>query len=84
MPMASLEAYLDRLPARMSELKMLMADPIILPHLKKEAQIKMMSQWMTGISNSRSASKPVPAKLRMMGVGVRFESQTPPDLGEIG
>ena len=79
MPMASLKAYLERLPARMAEVKMLLAEPMILPHLKKEAQGKMTGGWIREARGGRAAQRPVPAKLRLMGFAVRFERAEAPD-----
>jgi len=75
MPMASLQAYLERLPARLAEVKMMLVEPITVPHLKKGDQSKMMNGWMKDATISTPAKKPVPAILNMMGIGVRFEGK---------
>jgi hypothetical protein len=73
MPMASLQAYLERLPARLAEVKMMLVEPLAVPHLKKNDQSRMMNGWMKDATISTPAKKPVPAMLNMMGIGVRFE-----------
>lgn len=74
MPMASIEAYLEKLPARMAEYKMMMADPIALPHMKKNDQQNMVNSWNRAMSANQPAQVASPARLKMMGIGVRFVS----------
>ena len=78
MPMASLEAYLERLPARLAEVKMMLSEPIAVPHLKKGEQSKMMNSWMKDAAMGAPKKKPVPAMLNMLGIGVRFEKAEGP------
>lgn len=73
MPMASIEAYLDKLPARMAEYKMMMADPIALPHMKKNDQQNMINSWNRAMQVSVPVQVASPARLKMMGIGVKFE-----------
>lgn len=75
MPMASLEIYLDTLPARMAELKMVLADPMSLPHMNQKDQRATLSRWTKELRAVMPAKPAVPAKLRMMGIGVKFESE---------
>lgn len=77
MPMASIEAYLEKLPARMAEYKMMMADPIALPHMKKNDQQNMVNSWNRAMSANQPAQVASPARLKMMGIGVRFETDPP-------
>lgn len=75
MPMASLERYMERLPARMAELKMALADVVSLPHMKKGDQRSTMNGWMRALQFATPVrSGPVSrARLKMMGIGVRVE-----------
>jgi len=74
MPMASLENYLERLPARMAELKMTLADVVSLPHMKDRSRSSTMSGWMRMLQmTTPMRSKPVSkARLKLMGIGVRM------------
>jgi len=76
MPIASIEAYLKRLDARMAEMKLVMADAISLPHMKKNDQTRTVKQWeKTASAQSKPASKPAsPAVLRLMGIGVEIRN----------
>lgn len=81
MPLASMEAYLNRLDARMAEVKLMMADVVNLPHMKKGDRQAALNQWMSilrmrGNRQARPASK---ARLKMMGIGVRFAMPPLPD-----
>jgi mannitol/fructose-specific phosphotransferase system IIA component len=72
MPMSAISAYLERLPARQAEWKMLMADPIALPHMKESDRRAMVNSWNTTMLKDAPARVATPAKLKMMGIGVRF------------
>lgn len=73
MPLTAIEAYLERLPARMAEWKMMMADPIALPHMKKRDAQKMMNNWNRAMNENAPVQPASPAALMMIGIGVKFE-----------
>jgi hypothetical protein len=52
MPMSAISAYLERLPARQAEWKILMADPIALPHMKEGDRRTMVNSWNTTMLKS--------------------------------
>jgi hypothetical protein len=84
MPMARLENYLEKLPARFSELQMLLADVVSLPHMKDEHRRATMNGWMRTLQvvtpfKAKPASK---ARLQMMGIGVRITPVSKPTENE--
>lgn len=73
MPFASIEAYLNKLEARKTEVKLMLADVVVLPHMKKNDRETTLNAWMTLLSiHSPNKTKVAsPAHLRLMGIGVR-------------
>lgn len=73
MPFAAIEAYLNKLEARKTELKLMMADVEMLPNMKKSDRDTMLNGWMKLLSiHSPSKTKPAsPGRLRLMGIGVK-------------
>ena len=73
MPLAAINAYLDRLPARQAELKLLLSDAVSIPHMKENHRREAQSAWMRAARISmESAQTASPARLKMMGIGVRY------------
>lgn len=74
MPMASLQSYLERLPARLAELKMVLADVVSLPHMKESHRRSTMNGWERALQMSIPViSRPVSkARLNLIGIGVRM------------
>ena len=74
MPMASLEVYLDRLPTRYAELKLVLADVVSLPHMKESNRRTTLNGWERAINMVISKiSKPISkARLKLMGIGVNM------------
>lgn len=73
MPITAIEAYLNKLEARKTEVKLLMADVVMLPSMKKNHREATLNGWMKLLS-IHSESKPKvasPGRLKMMGIGVR-------------
>lgn len=73
-PLAALEVLMARLPARQAEQKMVDADVISLPHLKKRDREARVGAWQRVLGAARGGgSAPVAsrAKLKLMGIGVR-------------
>ena len=73
MPITGINAYIEKLEARKAELKLLMADVVSLPHMKKHDRMSTVNGWMKLLNIfSQTQAKPAsPARLKMMGIGVR-------------
>ena len=74
MPFSAITAYLNRLPARQAEMKILFADAVSYPHIKKDQQHNMMNIWskQANMFITPTARIATPGKLRMMGIGVKY------------
>lgn len=74
MPFAAIRNYLERLPARQTETKLLLADVISFPHMKKGDRQTAMRQWMKIAQPRRETElRPAsPAILKLMGIGVEY------------
>lgn len=73
MPLASIEAYLQKLEARKTEVKLMMADVVSLPKMKKRDRENLVNGWMKYLNiHSQAKAKPAsPGRLKLMGIGVR-------------
>lgn len=73
MPFAAIEAFLNKLEARKTEVKLMMADVEMLPSMKKSDRETTMNGWMKllNIHSPSKAKVASPARLRLMGIGVR-------------
>jgi hypothetical protein len=74
MPISAIEAYLDRLPARMAEMKLSHADAVSVPHMKEQARKQATNEWMRTANlhtAPRAAKRASPARLKLMGIGFR-------------
>lgn len=76
MPIAAIGAYLERLPAREAELTLLMADAAAYPHMKESHRKRALSGWLRSANAGarRVARRASPARLRMLGIGVKFKT----------
>ena len=75
MPFAAIEAYLSRLDVRMAEVKVMMADVVSLPHMKKGDRSSTLNRWMKIVNIPQINEQATPAskaRLKMMGIGVRY------------
>ena len=75
MPIAAINAYIGKLEARKTEVKLMMADVVSLPNMKKNDRVSLVNSWMR-LLNVTSPTKVKPASpgiLKMMGIGVRHE-----------
>lgn len=72
MPIAAINVYLERLPARQAELKLMLADVVSYPHIKKDQQDTAMKKWLREANANvvQKAKVASPAILRLMGIGV--------------
>lgn len=77
MPFAGIEAYLSELELRKTEVKMMMADVVMLPNMKKRDREATINRWMKllKIHSSDNTKIASPARLKMMGIGVRHVSK---------
>lgn len=76
MPMAAVSMYMERLPARQAEWKLAMTQAAAIPHMKKEnrkAAVRALEKQANEY-REQEAHVASPAKLKMMGIGVRFVS----------
>jgi hypothetical protein len=69
MPLAMVQAYLERLPARQAEMRLILLPPILAPHIKDRERQRMVGDWqrMAGITKP---SRPADAQLALMGIKV--------------
>jgi hypothetical protein len=74
MPFAAIESYLERLPARQAEMKLLLADVVSVPHMKEHNRRSALNQWMRNAKARAQAVRPAtPGVLKLMGIGVNYE-----------
>lgn len=72
--MPVINAYLDKLETRFTESKMMLADVVTLPHMKSSQRNATVNKWMKTLNmHDPKAAKPASkARLKMMGIGVRY------------
>jgi hypothetical protein len=72
MPIASINVYMDQLQARMSEMKLLMADTTMIPHAKESDRRSALDLWRRTVRmKSHDKIRPASAaRLKLMGIGV--------------
>ena len=58
MPLAMIEAYMERLPARIAEMQMAMAGPASLPHMDEAGRRKTLEQWQTQSEGGERKAQP--------------------------
>lgn len=73
--MLAVNAYLQNLELRQTETKLMMADVVNLPHMKKRDRDRTVKSWMRLLNiREQTLAKPAsPARLKMIGIGVRHE-----------
>ncbi len=75
MPMAGIEAYINRLEARKAEVKLMLADVVTLPNMKKGDRASLVNGWLKLLNvlnpSTMEAEPASPGRLKMMGIGVR-------------
>jgi len=59
MPMAAIGVYMERLPARMAELKLAMADAASIPHMDKNARRSTVHEWERAANQDRESAEVV-------------------------
>jgi hypothetical protein len=71
MPMSAIQAYLEKLPARLAEAKLVMSEAVSLPHLKEEDRRDLLETWREQADlRDVEAEIASPAVLKLMGIGV--------------
>lgn len=72
MPIASIDSYLQRLPGRMAELKMAIAEGASVPHMKQSGRSAQIKEWQREIAKyaGEPANVVSPARLKLIGIGV--------------
>lgn len=71
MPMNAIQAYLQELPARQAELKLMLAETESVPNMKPEARKSLLNEWMRIAGVKPAVRKGVPAILKLLGIGVK-------------
>jgi hypothetical protein len=72
MPFSAIDAYLERLEARMAEAKLMLSDAVSYPHLKDSARSNAAQRWMQKANARQKARPATPAILKLMGIGVEY------------
>lgn len=70
MPFSALNLYMDELPKRVAEIKMMMGEAAKLPHMDEDAR----REWARSISDVLHKKEPQPqspAMLRKIGIGIQ-------------
>jgi hypothetical protein len=75
MPISGIEAYTKMLEVRKTEVKLMMADVVSLPNMKKNDRVSLVNGWMKLLNiTSQAQAKPAsPGRLKLMGIGVKHE-----------
>jgi hypothetical protein len=85
MPIASIQAYLERLPARIAEMKLAMAEAVSVPHLEADERRDLLESWQEQAHLREMEAEVVsPAVLRMMGIGATILAPTGEEAEEHG
>lgn len=79
MPQAAISMYMERLPARQAERKLAMMQAVSIPHMNKKSRTSAVRalERQANENHASAGRKPIPARLRMMGIGVKFEAPAP-------
>jgi hypothetical protein len=74
MPIKAIEAYLEKLEIRKTETKLMFADVISLPNMKKKDRVDLVGKWIRTLNiNQPVQARPAnPAILKLIGIGVRY------------
>jgi hypothetical protein len=74
MPFETINAYLEKLEARKTETKLMMADLVSLPNMKKKDRVSLVNSWMKllDVISPMKVKPASPGILKMMGIGVRY------------
>ena len=67
MPLAAINAYLERLPARRAELQMTLADVVALPHMREAGRRRVLDTWRRAV---RQAPRPLSKGVTLPGIAI--------------
>jgi hypothetical protein len=73
MPFATMQIYLDRLPARIAEMKAEFSQVISLPWMKEKDRHDLLNSWQRKRDPHKKTPPVSPPILKMMGIGIRHE-----------
>ena len=68
--MNAIQEYLNQLPARQAELKLLLSEAESIPNMKPKARESLLKEWMNTAGLKPVVQKATPAVLKLMGIGV--------------
>lgn len=72
MPFGTIEAYIERLPDRMAEMRSLLVEASAWPHMSRADRNKADKVWARRVSKQPHPER-LPAKLLpMIGIGVKY------------
>lgn len=73
MPFVTINTYLEKIEARKTETKLMLADVILLPNMKNKDRAGLINNWMKYLDIQKQIeTKPAsPSILKMMGIGVK-------------
>lgn len=78
MPLNAIGSYLEKLPIRIIELKMAIADAASVPHMKEKARKSITREWMQMINQGKPPAQTVsPARLKLLGLNVKRTNVLP-------
>ena len=72
MPLASLRQYLERLPARQAELRLMLVEAASFPHLAEGARRNLARRLERAAQATPVIKSPTPAQLALVGIAVEF------------
>lgn len=72
MPMIAIRAYLEYLPRRLAEWRMMMAEATSLPYMREAQRREVVNGWRRQAGWPSAVARPAtPEILRMLGIGFR-------------
>ena len=83
MPQTAVNMYMERLPARLAEWKLGMVQAATIPRMKKEDRRSAVRELENAAYEYQAEKRVVPpAKIKLIGIGVRFETPPSPPTAE--
>ena len=71
MPLAKINAYLDRMGARQAEAQLIQMGPIMAPHMDASDRHQMVQEWQKRAGGGAQVA--TDGQLAMVGIGVKHE-----------
>jgi hypothetical protein len=85
MPLAAIQAYLERIPQRMAEAKLILGEAASMPHMKENQRKSAINGWLrmaqaanTVPSGAVVSETVLRARLKLMGIGGRNGNTSEP------